>query len=97
MPPFSFLTAIIISGPSRAGAETHAINLVKDSTLDSNISVLGPVEAPLFLLRGQYRFRLLLKAKSRRRLNNFTRNLVKNCPTPPNLRLIIDVDPYTFV
>ena len=96
VPPFSFLTAIIISGSTKARAESYAINLVKSHTLDNKISILGPVEAPLFLLRGQYRFRLLLKAKSRRILNNFTRNLLNNCPTPPNLRLIVDVDPYTF-
>ena len=97
MPPFSFLTAIIISGSSKAKAESYAINLAKSYILDDKISILGPVEAPLFLLRGQYRFRLLLKANSRSKLNNFTRNLFKNCPTPPNLRLIIDVDPYTFI
>ena len=97
MPPFSFLTAIIISGPSKARAESYAINLAKGCTLDDKITILGPVEAPLFLLRGQYRFRLLLKAKSRSKLNNFTRNLFKYCPIPHNLRLIIDVDPYTFI
>ena len=59
--------------------------------------MLGPVEAPLFLLSGKYRYRLLLKGKNRRLLNSFTRNLIKICPTPPNLRLTIDVDPYTFV
>jgi primosomal protein N' (replication factor Y) len=97
VPPFSFLTAIIISGSSKARAESYAINLAKAYTLNDKINILGPVEAPLFLLRGQYRFRLLLKAKSRRKLNNFTRNLIKNCPTPLNLRLIVDVDPYTFI
>ena len=97
MPPFSFLTAIIISGSSKARAESYAINLAKGHISDDKMSILGPVEAPLFLLRGQYRFRLLLKAKSRSKLNNFTRNLLKNCPAPPNLRLIIDVDPYTFI
>ena len=96
MPPFSFLTAIIISGSSKARAESYAINLAKSHAIDDSINIFGPVEAPLFLLRGQYRFRLLLKAKSRRKLNNFTRNLLKNCPAPPNFRLVVDVDPYTF-
>ena len=61
------------------------------------VSILGPVEAPIFLLRGKYRYRILLKSKNRRKLNNFTRNLVKANPIPSNLRLTIDVDPYTFV
>ena len=64
---------------------------------EKTISILGPVEAPLFLLRGKYRYRILLKGKSRRSLNNFTRKMIKNCPSPSNLRIVIDVDPYTFL
>ena len=97
VPPFSFMTAIIIAGSSKARVESYSINLAKALIPKDQISVLGPVEAPLFLLRGKYRYRLLLKGKNRRTLNSFTRNLIKICPTPPNLRLIIDVDPYTFI
>ena len=63
---------------------------------DSNIEVLGPVEAPLFLLRGKYRYRLLLKGNNRKKLNFFTKNIIKKCPPPSNIRITIDVDPYTF-
>ena len=97
VPPFSFMTAIIISGSSKGSVESYSNNLANALIPKDQISVLGPVEAPLFLLRGKYRYRLLLKGKNRRTLNSFTRNLIKICPTPPNLRLIIDVDPYTFV
>ena len=97
IPPFSFFTAIIVSGSSKTKVESYSINLARASIPNDNISVLGPVEAPIHLLRGQYRYRLLLKGQRRRSLNNFTRKLIKNCPIPPNLRLIIDVDPYTFV
>ena len=96
-PPFSFLTAIIISGHSRFKAETYSKSLAKSIIPEKTISVLGPVEAPLFLLRGKYRYRILLKGKSRRSLNNFTRKMIKNCPSPSNLRIVIDVDPYTFL
>ncbi len=97
IPPFSCMTAFIISGSSKSKVETYANNLVKKGFGDKNINILGPVEAPLYLLRGLYRYRVLIKAKKRSLLNNFTRNLIKNCPTPSNLRLIIDVDPYTFL
>ncbi len=97
IPPFSYMTAIIISSSSKARAESYSNELVKGSNLDSGIDFLGPVEAPLFLLRGQYRYRLLLKGDRRQILNNFTRNLIKKYPPPSYIRLIIDVDPYTFV
>ena len=97
MPPFSCMTAIIISGSSKSKVEKYANDLIKNDFGENQIYILGPVEAPLSLLRGLYRYRILLKGANRRLLNDFTKNLIKNCPTPSNLRLIIDVDPYTFM
>ena len=97
VPPFSFMTAIIVSGSSKSFTEKYSNNLVKNIELDGKTFVLGPVEAPIFLLRGKYRFRILLKSQSRIALNNLTRQMIKKCPVPANLRLVIDVDPYTFL
>ena len=97
MPPFSFMTAIILSGASKAKVETFANNLVKGYILEKGIDILGPVEAPLFLLRGRYRYRLLIKGDKRNKLNAFTRKMIEKTPVPSTIRLIIDVDPYTFM
>ena len=97
MPPFSFMTAIIIAGPSKIKTETFSLKLINSIKPEKDIDVLGPVEAPLFLLRGKYRYRLLFKSKSRKKLNLYTKKLVNNSPIPGSLRLTIDVDPYTFV
>ncbi len=96
VPPFTYMTAIIVSGSSKIQAESYSNSLSRALATKDNIKILGPVEAPLHLLRGKYRYRLLLKGKSRKKLNEFTRNLIQNCPIPNNLRLLIDVDPYTF-
>ena len=61
------------------------------------LDILGPVEAPLFLLRGRYRYRLLLKGNKRNILNAFTRKMIEKNPLPSTIRLTIDVDPYTFM
>ena len=96
VPPFGFITAIIISASKKVIAEAYAFKFVNSIFSDSNIEVLGPVEAPLFLLRGKYRYRLLLKGNNRKKLNFFTKNIIKKCPPPSNIRITIDVDPYTF-
>ena len=75
----------------------YARKLVKTESLPKNISILGPVEAPIFLLRGKFRFRLLIKGNNRNILNQYTKFLLKKCPLPPSLRLAIDVDPYSFM
>ena len=97
IPPFSFMTAIILSGSSKAKVQTYANKLVKSHFLENGIDILGPVEAPLFLLRGRYRYRLLLKGDKRQTLNAFTRQMIEKMPPPSNIRLTIDVDPYTFM
>jgi primosomal protein N' (replication factor Y) len=97
IPPFGFMTAIIISGPSKSQTQVYANNLIKSSTLIKGIDILGPVEAPLFLLRGRYRYRILLKGTKRSILNNFTRHMIEKTPPSSNLRLTVDVDPYTFM
>ena len=56
-----------------------------------------PVEAPIFLLRGQHRYRILIKGSSRKLLNEYTKFLLKKYPLPPPLKRIVDVDPYTFM
>jgi len=97
IPPFGFMTAIIISSSSKTKTEMYGRALVQSVKPPENINILGPVEAPIFLLRGQYRYRLLIKGNSRKLLNNFTKFLLKKCPTPTSLRLVVDVDPYSFM
>ena len=96
-PPFGFMTALIISGPSKAKTEMYRKKIPHASKIPENLNILGPVEAPIFLLRVQYRFRILIKGNNRKLLNKYTKLLIQNCPTPPTIRLVIDVDPYSFM
>ena len=97
IPPFGFMTALIISGSSKVKTEMYARSFMQVKVLPQNISILGPVEAPIFLLRGQYRYRLLIKGNSRKFLNQYTKFLLKRCPIPSSLKLVVDVDPYSFM
>ncbi len=96
IPPFIFLTALIVSGSSKYKTEQYAKKLVSGEKCPPNTIILGPVEAPIFLLRGKYRYRILIKGKSRKMLNKFTKSLIKKTPSPSSIKLAIDVDPYSF-
>ncbi len=96
IPPFGYMTAIIISGSSKALAEKYAVNLIKYPKNDQMITLLGPVEAPIFLLRGKYRYRILLKGTNRNKLNRFTQKMLNFTIKPPTLKVVVDVDPYSF-
>ena len=96
VPPFGYMTAIIISGSSKSLAENYAASLIRYPKKDQTIDILGPVEAPIYLLRGKYRYRILLKGTNRNRLNEHTKKMLNFTNKPSSIRVIIDVDPYTF-
>ena len=97
IPPFGFMTALILSGSSKAKTEMYGKKIIQSTKIPENLRILGPVEAPIFLLRGKYRFRILIKGNDRKILNKFTRFILQKCPTPSTIMLVVDVDPYSFM
>ena len=62
------------------------------------VTVLGPAEAPLALIRGRYRYRLLVKTEREVDLQAYLRAWMARCPKPRgNVRVAIDVDPQSFL
>src|ERR1700720_1109897 len=61
-PPFGRLASMIVSGADKHAAESHARKLAAAAPREERVRVLGPAEAPLALMRGRYRFRLLIKS-----------------------------------
>ncbi|MDE0408824.1 MAG: hypothetical protein OXN81_13305, partial [Alphaproteobacteria bacterium] len=59
--------------------------------------VLGPAPAPLALLRGRHRWRLLLKAPRARPVQPVLRAWLGSVRLPASVSLQIDVDPYSFM
>ncbi len=59
--------------------------------------MLGPAEAPLAVVRGRYRFRLLVKAPRNYDLSAYLREWLAEAPkTKGTLKLEVDVDPQSF-
>ena len=65
---------------------------------DKDVMVLGPAEAPIAMLRGRHRFRLLVKAPKAANLQGFLRTLLAAAPKPTgNVRVHVDVEPQSFL
>jgi primosomal protein N' (replication factor Y) (superfamily II helicase) len=97
-PPFGRLASLIISAGDRAGAEGFARKLVAVAPLDERVQLLGPAEAPLAVIKGRYRFRLLLKSARGFDLSDYLRQWLASGPKPKgNLKLEVDVDPQSFL
>lgn len=62
--------------------------------LYEKIEILGPAEAPLAKLRGQFRYHLLGKGLDHRTLNAFCHQVMGDQKwIPPGVRISVDVDP----
>ena len=60
--------------------------------------VLGPAEAPIAVVRGRHRFRLLVKSPRAFDLSAYLRDWLGRAPKPRgNVRLEVDVDPMSFL
>ena len=97
-PPFGRLASLIISAGDRSSAESFARKLVSVAPLDEQVQLLGPAEAPLAVIKGRYRFRLLVKSARGFDLSNYLRQWLAAAPKPKgNLKLEVDVDPQSFL
>jgi primosomal protein N' (replication factor Y) len=96
-PPFGRLAALIVSGADKHETESFARKLAAAAPLDDSVRVLGPAEAPLAVVRGRYRFRILIKSPRNFDLSHFIRGWLANAPkTRSSLKLEVDIDPQSF-
>jgi primosomal protein N' (replication factor Y) len=97
-PPFGLLAALVVSGDDKHAAQAHARRLAQAAPRADAVRVLGPAEAPLALIRGRYRFRLLVKSPRAFDLSAYLRAWIAKAPKPTGkIRLEIDVDPQSFL
>ncbi|WP_336294011.1 primosomal protein N' [Bartonella sp. CB169] len=98
LPPFGRLASLIVSSEKRQAAEYYARALRQAAPQEKNVSFMGPAEAPLALIRGRYRFRLLLQGQRSFDIQGFIRMILANAPKiPSSVLLQIDIDPQSFL
>lgn len=98
LPPFGRLAALIVSATDKAMAEAYGQALAREADPPPGVMVLGPAEAPLALIRGRHRFRLLVKTERNVDMQAYLREWLARAPKPRgNIKVTIDVDPQSFL
>jgi primosomal protein N' (replication factor Y) len=96
-PPFGRLASLVVTANEKHAAETYGRTLANSAPKDQNVRVLGPAEAPLAVVRGRHRFRLLVKSPRGLDLSAYLREWLAGAPKPRgNVKLEVDVDPQSF-
>lgn len=97
MPPFGRLVAIIVSGPDATAADDAARQIGRAAPNAKDVLVLGPAPAPLTLLRGRHRRRLLVKTTRTLNVQKLMHDWIGPLKFPNAVRVSVDVDPYSFL
>ncbi|UOF00524.1 replication restart helicase PriA [Bdellovibrio reynosensis] len=104
-PPIGRLVSFRIQGPHLGKVEETAGLLARRAYAlkaqypqYNSIEVLGPAEAPLSKLRGQFRYHLLVKSTQANAANPFSRQLLGDQDwIPSGIKILIDIDPMSLL
>ncbi len=97
LPPFGRLAALILSSKDQTLLNRFSRELALFIPNTDGIDVFGPADAPLALVRGQWRKRFLIRADRNRDLQAYVTHWLAAIKRPNAIRLVVDIDPYSFL
>ena len=97
-PPYSRLALVRVSAPDEALARNAAAELAQIALrrAGGHVEILGPSPAPITRLRNQFRFRLMVRAKTRGPLRHVLVG-VQDARVDRRVRVVVDIDPVSML
>jgi primosomal protein N' (replication factor Y) len=97
-PPFGRLASLLITGSDKHATEGYGRRLASAAPAMEGVRVLGPAEAPLAVVRGRHRFRIMVKSARAFDLSAYMRGWLADAPKRVgDIKLEVDVDPLSFL
>ncbi|HXG12920.1 MAG TPA: primosomal protein N' [Gemmataceae bacterium] len=107
-PPFQRMARLIVRSRDRDAAGAFAERLAAaftagmraltpPGTEPAEVRLLGPAEAPVFRLKGYYRFHFQLQSPSAAILHELLRNVLQTIRPPSEVEFTVDVDPLNML
>ena len=97
LPPLWRLASVTVSGPDQHQVLRLIAELAAKAPQSDKLRILGPAPAPFAILRGQHRHRLMVQAPRNVNLPLVVRQWLATFKAPRPLRIIVDMDPYSFM
>ena len=96
LPPFERFISLILTSKNEKKLEKEA-HLLREKLISKiNAKVLGPINAPIYRVRKNFRNRLLIRSKKSFKIQNSLAKILENYKLPSEIKLTVDVDPITF-
>jgi primosomal protein N' (replication factor Y) len=96
-PPFGRYAAMVVSSEDQAAALETARLVARAAPEVEGMHVYGPAPAPLAMLRGRHRYRLLVHARRALDVQEVIRDWLGGVDWSAKVRVTVDVDPYSFL
>ncbi|WEJ58759.1 primosomal protein N' [Devosia sp. FJ2-5-3] len=98
MPPFGRLAALIVSANEQQTAMAYARSLLSFAPMAEGVRLFGPADAPVAMIRGRHRVRLLAQAGKDFDLSGYVRFWLSSGEKPKgDIKLQVDIDPMSFM
>ena len=97
MPPFGKLASIILSSTNETLFKKVSMDILECYQAFNEIELYGPAPAQIYLIRGRYRMRFLMKTGKKINIQKVIKNWLSNIVIPSSINMNIDIDPYSFL
>jgi primosomal protein N' (replication factor Y) len=105
-PPYHRLARVIIRGREQEACAAFAESLAAafhrthdtlSRTTPLEVRMLGPAEAPIFRLKGYFRYHFQMQSASAGMLHQVLRAVLPTLRTPSGIEYTVDVDPFNML
>ena len=96
LPPFERFISIIVSAQNSKKSDQASFELSEFLKKNLTVKILGPVNAPIYKVRGNYRNRILLRSAKNISAQKNLKMALKRFNIPKGIKLSVDVDPINF-
>lgn len=96
LPPFSRMSAILITGDLEAEVISFAKNILTLAPKVKDVSLFGPAPATLSKLRGNFRYRILVNAPKILNIQKYILEWQSKIKLSGKVNLKVEIDPYSF-
>jgi len=104
-PPYQRMARLIVRSKEAQAASAFANKLAeafqqamrKLGTVATPVRILGPAEAPVFRLKGYYRFHFQMQSASSGLLHQVLREVLPHARTPHDVEFTLDIDPHNML
>ena len=96
LPPFERFVSLILTSKDEKKLEKESYLLKEKLISKINAKILGPINAPIYRVRKNFRNRILIRSKKSYKIQNSLSKILKNYKLASGIKLSVDVDPITF-